>query len=116
MSELTEMPYSYINRTLCGVLDDMRGCYKTRNFSALMGLIEEAQLMGNRMEAALEDQDDIANLVEAKSKIKKEVEDLIVERDKMDTLLKPGRIPRNTKKAEKNPLDGFPLTHDSPRE
>ena len=45
------MPY----RTICDVLNEMRSCYKTRNFSYLPGLIEELQTMGNRMEAALEE-------------------------------------------------------------
>jgi len=42
-----------MNRTLCDVLRDMRTAYETRNFSYLLGLIEEAQMMGNRMEAKL---------------------------------------------------------------
>ena len=46
------------NRYLCDVLDEMRTCYKTRNFSYLMGLIEEAQTMGERMEATLGDKKD----------------------------------------------------------
>ncbi len=43
------------NRTLCSVLEEMRVCYKTRNFSPLMGLIEEAQTYANRMEGKLSD-------------------------------------------------------------
>jgi hypothetical protein len=43
------------NRTLCSVLEEMRSCYKTRNFAPLKGLIEEAQIYGNRMEAKLFD-------------------------------------------------------------
>lgn len=43
----------YEDRTLCSVLDEMRSCYKSRNFSHLLGLIEEAQTMANRMEAGL---------------------------------------------------------------
>lgn len=48
-----------VNRTLCGVLEEMRKAYETRNFSYLPGLIEEAQRMGNRMEAALSDKHDL---------------------------------------------------------
>jgi predicted HTH transcriptional regulator len=33
----------------------MRKCYEVRNFSGLLGLIEEAQTGANRMESALED-------------------------------------------------------------
>jgi hypothetical protein len=40
-------------RYLCDVLEEMRKCYKTRNFASLLGLIEEAQTLGNRMEAGL---------------------------------------------------------------
>lgn len=46
------------NRTLCDVLGEMRECSKTRNFSPLKGLIEEAQSMANRMESALYEQKD----------------------------------------------------------
>ena len=45
----------YLNRTLCSVLSEMRACHKTRNYTALSGLIEEVQGMGNRMESAIGD-------------------------------------------------------------
>jgi signal transduction histidine kinase len=48
----------------------MRAMYKTRNFASLLGLIEEAQSMGNRMEAALEDQRDIKNMDRRRKKLK----------------------------------------------
>jgi hypothetical protein len=48
------MPHRYI----CTVLEEMRKCYKTRNFSYLLGLIEEVQGMGERMEAALAEKAD----------------------------------------------------------
>jgi len=41
-------------RYLCSILDDMRNCHKTRNYSYLNGLIEEAQYRANRMEDRLE--------------------------------------------------------------
>ena len=63
------------NRLLCAVLDEMRDCVKTTNFSYLPGLIEEAQSLGNRMEAKLYDikdyerlRDDIKNLEKKKKK------------------------------------------------
>jgi len=53
------MPYTSIpNRTLCDILDNMRKCVETLNFSYMNGLIEEAQVAGSRMEAALWDQKD----------------------------------------------------------
>lgn len=45
----------YLNRNLCEVFEEMRTMHKTRNYSYLLGLIEEAQTMGNRMEAGLDD-------------------------------------------------------------
>lgn len=54
----------YIHRYACEVLDEMRKFYKTRNFSGLLGLIEELQTMFNRMEAALAEQKDLAAMHE----------------------------------------------------
>jgi len=45
-----------ITRYLCDALEDMRKCHKTRNYAQLKGLIEEAQILGNRMESSLEKQ------------------------------------------------------------
>ena len=71
------------NRLLCAVLDEMRECVKTSNFSYLSGLIEEAQSLGSRMEAHLYDikdfnrlLDDIKALEKKKKKLKEEVEEL----------------------------------------
>ena len=52
----------FVNRSLCDVLEEMRKCYETRNFASLLGLIEEAQTMANRMEAALGDKRDIPRM------------------------------------------------------
>ena len=68
------------NRTLCAVLDEMRKAYETRNFSYLLGLIEEAQSMGNKMEAKLWDQKDFLALKEEVAPLKAEVEKLKKER------------------------------------
>lgn len=46
---------SWPNRTACDVLEEMRKCYKTRNFCSINGLIEEMQTIANRMEAGLTD-------------------------------------------------------------
>ena len=71
------------NRLLCAVLDEMRECVKTTNFSYLPGLIEEAQSLGNRMEAHLYDIKDfdrlhknIKDLKKKKKKIEEKVEEL----------------------------------------
>ena len=71
------------NRLLCAVLDEMRECVKTLNFSYLPGLIEESQSLGNRMEAHLYDikdfnrlHKDIKSLEKKKKKLKEEVEEV----------------------------------------
>ena len=71
------------NRYLCSVLDEMRECTKTLNFSYLLGLIEEAQTLGSRMEAKLfEIKDfehlhkDIAKLKKQKKKLEDKIEEL----------------------------------------
>ena len=58
------------NRTLCNVLDEMRKANKTRNYSGLLGLIEEAQSMGNRMESALYDKGDAESFADKKRRLK----------------------------------------------
>ena len=60
-----------LNRSLCDVLQEMRDCHKTRNYSYLPGLIEEAQSMGSRMESALWDQKELRTLQADISKLKK---------------------------------------------
>ena len=71
------------NRYLCSILDEMRTTTKTLNFGMLLGLIEEVQTTGNRMESALEDKrdagflrDEIHNLKRERDKLKKEIEKL----------------------------------------
>lgn len=63
------------NRYICNIFDEMRKAYDTRNFSYLPGLIEEAQVAANRMEASLYDKHDYNRLrdriKEAKETLKK---------------------------------------------
>lgn len=68
--------YDFPHRTVCSVLEAMRKAYETRNFSHLLGLIEEAQVMVDRMEAALSDQKDVRQLTEKRSNLRKEVNEL----------------------------------------
>jgi len=77
-----------LNRTLCDVLEDMRNCFDTRNFTPLSGLIEEAQIMGNKMEAALFDKDDISEWAEAKALLKKEIEKLFKQKEDLEKAVK----------------------------
>jgi len=71
------------NRYICTVLEEMRQCYKTRNFSYLEGLIEEAQSLGDRMESALEDKNYIILNRKVLSKLKKEIKELEEKRDEL---------------------------------
>ena len=71
------------NRYLCSVLDEMRECTKTLNFSYLLGLIEEAQTLGSRMETKLFEikdferlHEDIAKLKKQKKKLEDKIEEL----------------------------------------
>jgi len=66
----------YPNRTMCDVLEAMRGCYKTRNFAYLSGLIEEVQDMANRMESALSDKADVRSYKDERSELHEEIKKL----------------------------------------
>lgn len=65
-----------MNRTICDVLEAVRNCHKTRNYSYLMGLVEEAQNMANRMEAALWDQDDLESAKKETKLLKAQIKKL----------------------------------------
>lgn len=64
------------NRTLCDVLAEMRKANDTRNYSYLLGLIEEAQHLGSRMEAGLGDKKDVQRWTEMRATLRKEIKDL----------------------------------------
>ena len=68
--------YYGCNRYLCEVLDEMRALTKSMNFSMLSSLIEEVQVMGNRMEAGLSDISDFEKLHDDITREKKELKDL----------------------------------------
>ena len=61
----------------------MRKCVETLNFSYLLGLIEEAQSMANRMEAKLEDINDFERWTKEKARLGKEVEKLRAEKEEI---------------------------------
>lgn len=62
----------WYKRTLCDVLEEMRILNKKRNYSYLDSLIEEAQMMGNRMESGLDGVKNLATLEEKVRALKKE--------------------------------------------
>ena len=66
----------YPNRYICAVLDEMRDCCKTLNFSYLLGLIEEAQHLANRMESKLSDISDFEALQTDRDELHKEIKSL----------------------------------------
>ena len=69
-----------LNRSICAVFEDMRSCNETKNYSYLLGLIEEAQSMANKMESKIdlindfeELKDKYKELEEQKNELKKEI-------------------------------------------
>lgn len=84
------------NRTMCDVLEEMRQCHKTRNYAPLLGLIEEAQLMANRMEAGLGEKNDYERWRKRVKAEKKELKRLITKANK------------HRKKADKKEMPEYP--------
>jgi len=70
------IPPGFPNRTMCDVLEEMRKCYECRNFSPILGLIEEVQIMGSRMEAKLEDQKDLRDIRDRTKEAREELKTL----------------------------------------
>ena len=71
------------SRFICTVLDEMRTCIKTLNFSYLESLIEEAQILANRMESSLDDVDclerlreNVKDLETQKKSLRKEIKEV----------------------------------------
>jgi len=67
---------AYPHRTICDVIEELRKCYETRNFSSALGLAEEIQSMGNRMEAALSDKADVESWTKKRKEMSKEMKKL----------------------------------------
>ena len=70
----------YLNRTICAVFEEMRSCNETKNYSYLLGLVEEAQSMANKMESKIdlikdfeELKDKYKELEERKNDLKKDI-------------------------------------------
>lgn len=64
------------NRLICSIFEEMRKCNETRNYSPLLSLIEEAQILANRMEAGLYDKKSIRDAEEHKKQLKSEIKTL----------------------------------------
>lgn len=82
---------SYPNRTACDVLEEMRKCHGTSNFSYLPGLIEEMQTIANRMEAGLTDLDEIKSSHERKKEAEEETEKVVKKLNQLKKELEEGK-------------------------
>lgn len=90
----TQMPslsHIGIERYMCDILEEMRSTTKTLNFGGLLGMIEEAQVTANRMEASLTMEKNVQSLSEdihllkkARKALTKEVRALIDKRDGLE--------------------------------
>ena len=78
----------FLSRTMCDVLEEMRKTYESRNFAGLLGLIEEVQTMGNRMEAAIDNKNNYESYRKQAKKAEEELEEL---RDEIDKLKKEAK-------------------------
>lgn len=75
-------------RTICAVLDDMRASYKTYNFSNIGSLIEEVQMLANRMEARLDTEESYDNARDRLREVREELKDGKTELEKLKRELK----------------------------
>jgi len=89
-------------RYACSVLEEMRDCYKTYNFSPILSLIEEMQIMANRMESALgekksyfywhdqhkEEEEKLTALKKVIGQQRKEIAELEGQKDKLEENIK----------------------------
>jgi len=71
----------YISRTVCDVLHEIRKCDETKNYSYLLGLVEEIQTMANRMEAKL-------STIKDYEELKKNYKELEIRKDKLKEEIK----------------------------
>lgn len=76
-----------VYRTMCEVLYEMRNAWDKRNCCLLPPLIEEAQTLANRMEASLEEKDDLKRLTDDRKKMDARVNELYEEQTRSETKL-----------------------------
>lgn len=123
------MDYTFGRRYICSVLEDMRTCVKTHNFSMLESLIEEVQVSASRMEAALQDRPEyhernrmnikkeIRELKKQKFDLEKEVGALEEKREEQELNRKPiGFVHEGQKVPYKDPrqfIEGWPMNKES---
>ena len=72
------------HRYICDVIEEARKCFETRNFSYILGLLEEIQTLANRMESNLYASKEMREWDEGKyEKMKKQRKDLEKEINKL---------------------------------
>lgn len=81
--------YSYPNQTICSVLSAIRKCHETRNYSYLLGLVENAQYLADKMEAALNDKADVREWTIKRDQLKREIRTLKAELIELKKLKEP---------------------------
>ena len=74
----------YLRRCMCDVLEEMRLCCRTLNFSYIKGLIEEVQSMANKMEAKLGTIHDWEEYNKQVKDLYKELKELEGKKDKLE--------------------------------
>ncbi|GAF67898.1 unnamed protein product [marine sediment metagenome] len=77
------IPGDVSTRCMCAILDNMRECLKTNNFSYLSGLIEEVQYRTERMEDAigkLDGWEGVRDLEKKRTRLKEEISKLEAEK------------------------------------
>lgn len=88
---------SWPARTICATLEDMRSAVKTLNFYMIPGLIEEVQILANRMEANL----DTEQSYEDRRKKLREVNDEIKEKkQELETLKRELKLTEKIKELK----------------
>lgn len=75
------------SRYLCDVLEEMRKAVATQNYSYMLGLIEEAQSLGSRMEAGLMDLGTLERLRTERKELEKEIKVLKKKKSKKEKKL-----------------------------
>lgn len=75
--------FYYSNRYICDVFEDIRKCDKTKNYGPLSSLLEEAQIMANRMEDALEMQKGYRKMRDELASLKREIRSLKKKKKKL---------------------------------
>ena len=63
-----------LHRYLCDVLEDIRSAFKVIRIDLIPGLVEEAQIMGNKMEAKLGCYSDLGYNINAGEQLMKQLD------------------------------------------